>query len=153
MDRQTAWQAEQERLRGILLGFPLTEELKWGQPCYTAGDKNVVSIGAFKEYCVLLFVKGALLTDAEGILVAPGQVQAGRQIGFTSLAEIEAMDGTVRRYVAEAISVEQAGKKVPMKGHEEYAVPEELTRKLDAEPELKQAFEALTPGRQRGYFY
>ena len=153
MGRQKAWGAEQEKLREILLSFPLTEELKWGQPCYTVGDKNVVLIGCFKEYCSLLFVKGALLTDVERLLKTHGQTQAGRTLRFTSMEQIVSMEATVRRYVAEAIAVEQAGMKVVLKAHEEYVVPEELQRKLDAEPEFQRAFAALTPGRQRGYFY
>ncbi len=153
MERQDGWRGEQEKLREIVLGFGLTEELKWGQPCYTVGDKNVVLIGCFKEYCSLLFVKGALLTNAEGLLRTHGQTQAGRTLQFTSMEQIVAMEATVRRYVAEAIAVEQAGMKVELKAHDEYAVPEELTRRLEADGELKRAFEALTPGRQRGYYY
>ena len=153
MARQKAWGAEQEKLREILLSLPLTEELKWGQPCYTVGGKNVVLIGCFKEYCSVLFVKGALLTDGERLLKTHGQTQAGRTLQFTSMEQVVAMEATVRRYLAEAIAVEQAGMKVVLKAHEEYAVPEELTRRLEGDAELKRAFEALTPGRQRGYFY
>lgn len=145
------WQAESQKLREILLGFPLTEELKWGEPCYTLNGKNIVLIGGFKEYCSLLFFKGALMADPKGILVAPGGVQAGRQIRFISLGEIVAMESVVKAYIAEAIEVERSGAKVKLKAHSEYTIPEELQRKLDAMPSLKAAFEALTPGRQRGY--
>jgi uncharacterized protein YdeI (YjbR/CyaY-like superfamily) len=145
------WQKESRQLRTILLGFPLNEELKWGQPCYTLQGKNVAIIGEFKEYCALMFFKGALMADARGILVAPGKTQAGRQIRFTSLREIVAMESIVKTYIAEAIEVEKAGLKVKLKTHAEYTVPEELKRKLDAMPSLKTAFEALTPGRQRAY--
>lgn len=145
------WQKEFRKLRTILLGFPLNEELKWGQPCYTLQGKNVAIIGEFKEYCALMFFKGALMADARGILVAPGKTQAGRQIRFTSLREIVAMESIVKTYIAEAIEVEKAGLKVKLKTHAEYTVPEELQRKLDAMPSLKTAFEALTPGRQRAY--
>jgi uncharacterized protein YdeI (YjbR/CyaY-like superfamily) len=145
------WQKEFRKLRTILLGFPLNEELKWGQPCYTLQGKNVAIIGEFKEYCALMFFKGALMADARGILVAPGKTQAGRQIRFTSLREIVAMESIVKTYIAEAIEVEKAGLKVKLKTHAEYTVPEELKRKLDAMPSLKTAFEALTPGRQRAY--
>jgi uncharacterized protein YdeI (YjbR/CyaY-like superfamily) len=145
------WQKEFRKLRTILLGFPLNEELKWGQPCYTLQGKNVAIIGEFKEYCALMFFKGALMADARGILVVPGKTQAGRQIRFTSLREIVAMESIVKTYIAEAIEVEKAGLKVKLKTHAEYTVPEELQRKLDAMPSLKTAFETLTPGRQRAY--
>jgi uncharacterized protein YdeI (YjbR/CyaY-like superfamily) len=145
------WQKESRKLRTILLGFPLNEELKWGQPCYTLQGKNVAIIGEFKGYCALMFFKGVLMADARGILVVPGKTQAGRQIRFTSLREIVAMESIVKTYIAEAIEVEKAGLKVKLKTHAEYTVPEELQRKLDAMPTLKTAFEALTPGRQRAY--
>lgn len=149
--RAKKWQAEQEKLRAILLGCPLTEELKWGQPCYTLQGKNIVLIGGFKEYCTLLFFKGALLSDPFGRLVAPGKTQAGRQFRFTSLQEIVAMEASLKTYIHEAIAVEKAGLKVKLKKHSEYAIPEELQKKLDKLPALKTAFEALTPGRQRAY--
>ena len=147
------WQEESEKLRMILLGFPLAEELKWGEPCYTFEGKNVVLIGGFKDYCSLLFFKGSLMPDPHHILVAPGQVQAGRQIRFTSLREIVAMEKVVKTYIQEAIEVEKAGLKVKLKKHTDYVVPEELQKKLDETPSLKAAFEALTPGRQRGYMF
>ena len=147
------WREESEKLRMILLDCPLTEELKWGEPCYTFQGKNIVLIGGFKEYCTLLFFKGALLKDTHGILVAPGKLQAGRQIRFTSLREIVAQEATLRAYVHEAIEVEKAGLKVKLKKHEDYIIPEELQKKLDEIPALKTAFKALTPGRQRGYMF
>lgn len=145
------WQEESVKLREILLDCPLREELKWGQPCYTSQGKNIVLIGPFKDYVSLLFVKGALLADPHHLLVAPGAVQAGRQIRFESLGEIVKMENIVKTYVYEAIEVERAGLKVKLKEHSEYEVPEELQRKLDGDPALKAAFDALTPGRQRGY--
>lgn len=153
LQKAEKWQAESQKLRTILLGFPLNEELKWGEPCYTFRGKNVVLIGGFKDYCTLLFFKGALMADPRGILVAPGKTQAGRQIRFTSLREIVAMESIVKTYIAEAIEVEKAGLKVKLKAHSEYPIPEELQRKLDAKPSLKAAFEALTPGRQRAYMF
>jgi len=147
------WQAESEKLRMILLDCPLTEELKWGEPCYTFEGKNVVLIGGFKEYVTLLFFKGALLNDTHGILVAPGKTQAGRQIRFTSLREIVAMETVLKTYIYEAIEVEKSGLKVELKKHSEYIIPEELQKKLDEIPDLKTAFDALTPGRQRAYMF
>jgi uncharacterized protein YdeI (YjbR/CyaY-like superfamily) len=147
------WVQESEGLRAILLDCPLTEELKWGEPCYTYQGKNVVLIGAFKEYTSLLFFKGALLSDPKGILVTPGQLQSGRQIRFTSVREIAKMENTIRTYIYEAIDVEQAGLKVELKKHSDYVVPEELQKKLDRDSAFRAAFEALTPGRQRGYMF
>ena len=147
------WREESEKLRMIILDCPLREELKWGQPCYTFQGKNIVLIGAFKEYCSLLFFKGALLSDAHGILVAPGKVQAGRQIRFANLQEIIAMEPILKTYIYEAIEVEKAGLKVKLKKHSEYIIPDELQKKLDQVPALKSAFEALTPGRQRAYMF
>jgi uncharacterized protein YdeI (YjbR/CyaY-like superfamily) len=153
LQKARTWQAESKKLRSILLGFPLGEELKWGEPCYTFQEKNVILIGGFKDYTTLLFFKGALMTDPQGILVAPGRTQAGRQIRFTSLKQIVEMESVVKVYIAEAIEVEKSGRRVQLKAHEEYAVPEELQSKLDATPQLKSAFEALTPGRQRAYLF
>ena len=147
------WQKESEKLRKILLDCPLTEELKWGQPCYTYQGKNIVLIGAFKEYCSLLFFKGALLGDGHDILVAPGKVQAGRQIRLTSVRQIIEMEPILKTYINEAIEVEKAGLKVKLKKHSDYKIPAELQKKLDEIPALKSAFDALTPGRQRGYFF
>jgi uncharacterized protein YdeI (YjbR/CyaY-like superfamily) len=153
LEKLEKWQAESQKLRSILLSFPLKEELKWGEPCYTFQGKNVVLIGGFKEYCSLLFFKGVLMADPRGILVAPGKMQVGRQIRFTSLGQIVRMEPSVKAYIAEAIEVEKSGAKPKLKPHSEYTVPEELQRKLDAMPRLKAAFQALTPGRQRGYMF
>jgi uncharacterized protein YdeI (YjbR/CyaY-like superfamily) len=147
------WREESEKLREILLDCPLTEELKWGEPCYTYKGKNVVLIGAFKEYVTLLFFKGALLSDTHGLLVTPGKLQAGRQIRFDNVRDIVALENVIRVYIHEAIEVEQAGLKVALKKHSDYVIPEELQKKLDEIPALKAAFEALTPGRQRGYMF
>jgi uncharacterized protein YdeI (YjbR/CyaY-like superfamily) len=145
------WNEESKQLRSILLRFPLEEELKWAQPCYTFRGKNVVLIGGFKDYVALLFVKGALIADPKHILATPGSTQAGRQIRFSSLREITAMKSTVQSCIAEAIEVEKSGRKVQLRTHAEYKMPPELQKKLDAMPHLKKAFYALTPGRQRGY--
>ena len=147
------WKEESEKLRKILLDCPLTEELKWGKPCYTFQGKNVVLIGGFKEYCSLLFFKGALLGDPRGILVTPGKLQAGRQIRFTSLQGIVAMETILKTYIYQAIDVEKSGLKVKLRKHSDYVIPEELQKKLDEIPALKTAFEALTPGRQRAYMF
>jgi uncharacterized protein YdeI (YjbR/CyaY-like superfamily) len=146
------WRAELERLRNVALECRLTEELKWRQPCYTFEGRNIVVLGGFKAYCALGFFKGALLADPAGILIAPGtNSQSGRQIRFTSVHQIDEMAPVLRAYLFEAIEVERAGLSVRLKRTEEFAVPEELRRKLDELPELRAAFDALTPGRQRGY--
>ncbi len=148
------WQPELEKLRTLVLDCGLTEELKWGCPCYTLGKNNVVLIHAFKEYCALLFFKGALLKDTEGILIQQTKnVQAGRQIRFTSVKEITKLERTSKAYIFEAIEVEKAGLKVPMKKTEEYEMPEEFKTKLNKNAALKKAFNALTPGRQRAYLF
>lgn len=152
IERAKNWQAEQEKLRSIVLECGLTEELKWGTPCYTSGKSNIVLIHAFKEYCALLFFKGALLHDTHGILIQQTEnVQAARQIRFTRLSEINKLRTTLKAYIYEAIEVEKAGLKVALKKTEAYAVPEEFQKQLNKKPALKKAFEALTPGRQRGY--
>jgi uncharacterized protein YdeI (YjbR/CyaY-like superfamily) len=152
LSRAKSWQKESEKLRKIILGCQLTEDLKWGKPSYSFADANVVLIQGFKEYCALLFFKGALLKDAEGILVKPGEnTQAGRQIRFTSVREIADMENILKAYIREAIEVEKAGLKVQKKETAEYAMPEEFQSKLKKLPKLKTAFEALTPGRQRAY--
>lgn len=150
--KPTQWQQEYEKLRHIILDCVLTEELKWGCPCYTFQQRNIVLIHGFKEYCALLFMKGALLTDTNNILIQQTKnVQAARQIRFTSLQEIEELEAAIKRYVYEAIEVEKQGSKVPMKTTKDFDIPEEFKTKLDAMPALKEAFEALTPGRQRAY--
>ena len=146
------WQEEFEKLRTIVLDCGLTEELKWGCPCYTFQKSNIVLIHGFKEYCALLFFKGALLKDASGILIRQtANVQAARQIRFTTLREIAKMKPTLKAYIHEAIEVEKAGVKVNFKKTKEFSVPEEFQAKLDELPALKTAFDALTPGRQRAY--
>ena len=147
------WQKEADRLRKIVLDCDLTEEVKWGKPCFTYQKKNVVIIIPLKESCALSFFKGALLKDPKHILQKIGQMQAGRWIKFTSLNEITAMQSILRTYICEAIEVEQSGKKVTFKKASDYAVPEELQVRLDAAPELRAAFEALTPGRRKSYIF
>jgi uncharacterized protein YdeI (YjbR/CyaY-like superfamily) len=146
------WQEEIRKLRTIVMDCGLTEELKWGCPCYTYENTNIVLIHVFKEYCALLFFKGALLKDTEGILIQQTKnVQAARQIRFTSVQEITKMKSILKAYIFQAIEVEKAGLKVKLKKATEYIVPEEFKKKLDKDPALKSAFKALTPGRQRGY--
>ena len=146
------WQEEFTKLRRIILDCELTEELKWGVPCYTFQNANIVLIHGFKEYCAILFVKGSLLQDPHGVLIKQTEnVQAGRQIRFTSVQEIDAMETLLKAYIHEAIEVEKAGLDVDFKKNAEYIVPLELQNKFDEIPALKTAFEALTPGRQRGY--
>jgi uncharacterized protein YdeI (YjbR/CyaY-like superfamily) len=150
--KEIKWQEEFKKLRTIILDCQLTEELKWGQPCYTFQKSNIVLMHGFKEYCALLFIKGALLKDANGILVQQTEnVQAGRQIRFTSLREIVEMEPILKAYIYEAIEVEKAGLKVNFKKNTELIFPEEFQNKLDENPALKTAFDALTPGRQRAY--
>ena len=146
------WQNEYEKLRMIVIDCGLTEELKWGCPCYTFQKGNIVLIHGFKEYCALLFFKGALIQDANGILVQQTEnVQAGRQIRFTTIREIVELEPILKAYIYEAIEVEKAGLEVSFKKHDEYTIPEELQHKFEEIPALKMAFEALTPGRQRAY--
>ena len=146
------WKEECETLRAIVLDCPLTEELKWGQPCYTSEGKNILLIHGFKEYCALLFMKGALLKDPKGILIQQTEnVQAGRQIRFTNVQEIVKMKSVLKAYIEEAINVEKAGLKVIHKKTSEFKMAEEFKKKLDGTPALKTAFQALTPGRQRAY--
>lgn len=148
------WHDEYEKLRLISLDCGLTEELKWGCPCYTLQNSNIVLIHGFKEYCALLFFKGALIKDPEGILIQQTKnVQSGRQIRFTSADQITDMEPVIKAYIHEAIKVEQAGLKVEMKKTEDYEVPQELQERLDNDPGFKTAFQALTPGRQRGYIF
>jgi uncharacterized protein YdeI (YjbR/CyaY-like superfamily) len=146
------WQEEFEKLRMIILDCGLTEELKWGVPCYTFEKRNIILIHGFKEYCALLFFKGALLNDAKGILIQQTEnVQAARQIRFTSVREIVKLKPILKAYIYEAIEVEKAGLKVNFKKTTEFKTPDEFQNKLDKIPALKTAFDALTPGRRRGY--
>lgn len=146
------WQESLEHLRDIILECGLTEELKWGVPCYTLDKTNIVLIHKFKEYCAILFFKGALLKDPKGILIQQTEnVQAARQIRFTNVKEIIKMKSTIKAYIKEAIQVEKSGLKVEFKKTKEYSVPEELKDKFEESPAFKKAFYALTPGRQRGY--
>ena len=146
------WREEFEKLRTIVLDCGLTEELKWGQPCYTFENKNIVLMHGFKEYCALLFFKGALLKDPNGILIRQTEnVQAQRQIRFTDVREIVEKQAVLKAYINEAVDVEKAGLKVNFKKAAEFNMPEEFQNKLDEDPALKTAFDALTPGRQRAY--
>jgi uncharacterized protein YdeI (YjbR/CyaY-like superfamily) len=151
-NKANKWQEAVGLLRGIVLNCSLTEELKWGVPCYTHQQKNIVLIHDFKEYCALLFFKGALLNDNDGILVQQtANVQAARQIRFTNAIEIIDQTATIKAYIHQAIEIEKAGLKVELKKTTEFGMPEEFQQKLDSIPALKTAFEALTPGRQRAY--
>src|SRR5688572_943307 len=146
------WQEELELLRKIVIDTGLNEELKWGCPCYTFNKKNIVLIHDFKEYCALLFFKGTLLKDPNGILIQQTEnVQSARQIRFTSVSEINKLKTVIKAYIYEAIEVEKEGLKVPLKKTKEYDIPEEFQKKLNKNSELKTAFKALTPGRQRAY--
>lgn len=150
--KDTQWQEAFAELRELALESGLTEELKWGHPCYTLKGKNVFLIHGFKEYCAVLFHKGVLLKDQAGLLVQQTEnVQGARQLRFTSLREIQQLAPTVRAYMQEAAEVERRGLKVPMKQTEEYTMPAEFKQALKEMPGLKTAFNALTPGRQRGY--
>jgi uncharacterized protein YdeI (YjbR/CyaY-like superfamily) len=152
LSKAKKWQEELEKLRMIFLDCQLTEELKWGKPCYTFQKRNIVVILPLKEHCALLFCKGALLNDANGILIKPGEnTQAGRQIRFTNVREIVEMETILKAYIYEAVEVEKAGLKVNFKKITELIIPEEFQNKLDEIPALKTAFDALTPGRQRAY--
>ena len=151
-DKAKTWQKELEKLRTLPLDCGLTEELKWGVPCYTYQNNNVVLIHAFKEYSAFLFFKGSLLHDANGILIQQTEnVQAARQIRFKDMREITELEPVVKAYIYEAIEVEKAGLEVEFKKTDEFKIPEEFQNKLDHTPALKAAFHALTPGRQRAY--
>jgi uncharacterized protein YdeI (YjbR/CyaY-like superfamily) len=148
------WQEEFKKLRPIILDCGLTEELKWGVPCYTLQKSNIVLIHGFKEYCAILFVKGALLQDVHGLLIQQTEnVQAARQIRFTNVREIIEMEPVLKTYIHEAIEVEKAGLKVNYKKTAEFIIPEEFINKLEEVPDLQDAFDALTPGRQRAYIF
>ena len=154
LKRQDTWRAELGELRRILGGSGLTEELKWGHPCYALDGKNVALIHGFKEYCAILFHKGALLKDPEGVLIQQTKnVQSARQIRFTSVRDVTKLEKTVKAYVREAIAIERAGLRVERKKTEDLEQPEELQSKLAANAKLRAAFAALTPGRQRAYIF
>jgi len=148
------WQEEITLLRKIVLECGLTEELKWGCPCYVFEGRNIVLIHVFKEYCALLLFKGALLQDPEGILIQQtANVQSARQIRFTNTKEVKGRAAIIQSCIYEAIEVERAGLKIPLKKTKDYPVPEEFQKQLNKRPALKKAFEALSPGRQRGYLF
>ena len=152
ISKEKKWQEEFKRLRTIILDCGLTEELKWRLPCYMSQERNIVIIQNFKEYCAIMFFKGALLKDPNGILVKPGEnSQAQRQIRFTSIQEIDEKESILKAYIREAIKVEQSGEEVEFKKTTDFTVPDELKTKFEEMPALKTAFEALTPGRQRAY--
>ena len=152
LSKAKKWQEELETLRRIILDCQLTEELKWGKPCYTFQKSNIVILQGFKEFCALLFAKGALLNDPNSILEKPGEnTQAARQIRFTNVQEIVEMETILKAYIYEAIEAEKAGLKVDFKETADFIIPEEFQKKLDEIPALKTAFDALTPGRQRAY--
>lgn len=151
-DKAKKWQEEINKLRTIVLNSGLNEELKWGCPCYVIGKSNIVLIHTFKDYCALLFFKGALMDNKDGLLIQQTEnVQSARQIRFINLLEIFEKEGLIKNYINEAIKIEKAGLKVELKKHTEYDITEEFQYKLDQVPALKIAFEALTPGRQRAY--
>jgi uncharacterized protein YdeI (YjbR/CyaY-like superfamily) len=150
--RAGTWREEFEKLRGIIRDFPLIEKVKWGWPCYSYQDGNIVLIHGFKEYCALLFFKGALLKDPKKILVQQTEnVQSARQIRFANVRQVMEMEADLKAYIQNAIEVEKAGLKVSLKKTTEFNIPEELQAKLNASPAFKTAFSALTPGRQRGF--
>jgi len=150
--KATHWRDEIARLRTTLLGSELVEDFKWGKPCYTHGGSNIVLIMPLKETCALLFTKGALMQDPEGLLIQPGEnSQSARQVRFTSLAEIAQLDKVLKRYLKEAVRVEQAGLKVDFKKSTDLVYPPEFQQKLDRDSALREAFARLTPGRQRQY--
>ena len=154
LSKTKKWAEEFDKLRKIVLECGLNEELKWGQPCYTFQKKNIVLIHGFKEYCALLFFKGALLKDTDGILIRQTKnVQAPRQIRFTSVQEISKLKSILKKYIYEAVEVEKAGLKVKMKKTSDFKIPEEFQNKLNKISSLKTAFNALTPGRQRAYIF
>lgn len=151
-NKDTKWQDAYQTLRTIILDTGLNEELKWGQPCYTFEKSNICLIHGFKDYCAVLFMKGALLKDPKGILIQQTKnVQAARQIRFTNVTEITKLKKTLKSYIYEAIEAEESGLKVAFKKSSEFEVPEEFQTKLDKKPALKKAFYSLTAGRQRGY--
>ena len=153
MAYEERWKQEIAAMRRVLAGLGMKEECKWGKPTYTVDGKNIVIMQGFKEYFALGFFQGALLKDPKKLLVQLGQVQAGRVMKFTSAKEIRAKAATIKAYVREAIAIEKAGLRVKPKTTSDYPVPEELSERFRSDPRFKRAFEALTPGRQRGYLY
>ena len=155
LEKSTKWKEEMNLLREIILDMKeLHEDYKWMHPCYTLGGKNVVLIHGFKEYCALLFHKGALLKDPDGILIQQTEnVQSARQIRFTDITRIKKQRAVIKRYIREAIEIERSGMKVKLKETAEFPVPKEFQSRLNKNPDLKNSFEALTPGRQRGYLF
>ena len=152
LGKEKRWSAELAELRQLCLASGLNEELKWGQACYDLDGANVVLIHGFKDYCALLFMKGTLLKDPKGILIRQTKnVQAGRQMRFASLADINKQKAAIKSYIREAIAVEKSGAKIEFKSAAQFDVPEEFQKRLDADPTLAKAFQALTPGRQKGY--
>jgi uncharacterized protein YdeI (YjbR/CyaY-like superfamily) len=154
LNRADSWEPEFRKLREIILDCGLTEDLKWGQPCYSLDGKNILLMHGFKEYCAVLFMKGVLLKDPKGILIQQTpNVQAARQIRFTSAKQITKLEKTLKAYIHEAIEVERAGVKVPMKETADFEKPAELESHLARSAALRKAFAKLTPGRQRGYIH
>ena len=152
INREEKWKLEYEKLRSIILDCQLTEELKWGVPCYTFQSSNIVLMHGFKDYCAILFIKGSLLRDTHSILIQQTEnVQAGRQIRFRSIQEVTERESIIKEYIHEAIEVEKSGLEVNFKKSNEFNIPEEFQSMLYANSSLKTAFEALTPGRQRAY--
>jgi uncharacterized protein YdeI (YjbR/CyaY-like superfamily) len=152
--RESRWREEFQELRTIILDCQLEEELKWGQPCYACGGKNVVLMHGFKEYCAILFIKGSLLKDPKGILIQQTEnVQAGRQVRFTDAQQIRKLEKTLKAYIREAVEIEKSGLRVEYKKTTDLAVPEEFQARLDKDGALKKAFESLTPGRQKAYIF
>ncbi len=153
LSKAKKWQKEMKTLRTVFLDCQLTEELKWGKPCYSFRNSNVVVIMGCKEHCALIFCKGALLKDPKGLLIKPGEnTQAARQMRFRSVREIVETEPALKAVLLDAVEVEKAGLQVKFKKITEHKVPQELKNKLDENPALKTAFAALTPGRQRGYY-
>jgi uncharacterized protein YdeI (YjbR/CyaY-like superfamily) len=153
-DKETKWQKEYVQLRMIILDCGLDEEIKWGCPCYTFQNRNIILIHGFKEYCAVLFFKGALLNDANNILIQQTEnVQAPRQVRFTNVKEITNLEKILKAYIYEAVEVERAGLQMKLKKTADFKIPEEFQKKLHKNKALKKAFEALTPGRQRGYIF
>lgn len=152
LKREKKWRDEMNSLRNIIMEFDLSEDFKWMHPCYTLNDKNIVLIHGFKEYCALLFHKGALLNDPDKILIQQTKnTQAARQFRFRDLSQIESQRGLIKKFIKEAIENEKKGRELPLKKTADYDIPDELISVFEKEPEFKSAFKSLTPGRQRSY--